>query len=217
MKGILAIWNDCAVGAERDYERWYTMEHFPERLSVPGFLRGWRYEALAGDPQFFTYYETETPDVLTTEAYLARLENPTPWTRRIMQTAFRRMSRTVCELTACTGALAGSHVVTARWQPGAAPASVETARRLAASDDVARVQAWTPARLQTPATEEVRGRGGQDTLIGGALIVDCVREADARAAGARLASHEYLTALGGAERCTIGIYRFLCTLTHAAD
>lgn len=217
MKGILAIWNDCAAGAEGDYERWYIAEHFPERLSVPGFLRGWRYEAVAGDPQFFTYYETERPDVLTSGPYLARLDDPTPWTRRIMQTAFRRMSRTVCELTASTGVLAGSHVVVARWQPAAAPASVEAALRLAASDNVARVQYWTAAGVQTPEMAEVKSRGGQDTLIGGALVLDCVREGDARVAGARLASDECLTALGGADRCTIGIYRFLCMRTHASE
>jgi hypothetical protein len=214
MKGILAIWNDCAVGAERDYERWYTTEHFPERLSIPGFLRGWRYEALAADPRFFTYYETETPEVLSSPAYVARLEHPTPWTSRIMETAFRRMSRTVCELTACTGAIAGSHVVTVRWQSGAASASIEIARRLAASDDVVRVQTWTAAGAQTPETREAKSRSGPDAVIGGALIADCVREADARAAAVRLASDDYQTMFGGADRCTIGIYRFLCTLSH---
>jgi hypothetical protein len=216
MNGILAIWHDCVAGAEPDYESWYTSEHLVERLNVPGFLRGWRYEAVDADPRFFTYYDTETVEVLSSPAYLERLDHPTPWTRRIMQSAFRLVSRTVCELTACSGALAGSHVVTLRWDTGVRPSAPgEVAMRLAGCDEVARAQAWTAARTQTPQTEEARVRGGQDALIGGAIVADCLREADARAVSARLASEGYLDALGCADRCTIGIYRLLCMLPRA--
>ncbi|GIR54406.1 MAG: hypothetical protein CM15mP62_18770 [Rhodospirillaceae bacterium] len=44
--GVLAIWNDCAVGSEETYEKWYQTEHLPERLSIPGFKNGRRYQAL---------------------------------------------------------------------------------------------------------------------------------------------------------------------------
>ena len=52
-KGILAIWNDCAKGEETNYENWYQNEHLPERLGVPGFIRGRRYENLVDSPKFF--------------------------------------------------------------------------------------------------------------------------------------------------------------------
>ena len=52
--GVLAIWNDCAVGSEETYEKWYQTEHLPERLSIPGFKNGRRYQALRGSPMYFT-------------------------------------------------------------------------------------------------------------------------------------------------------------------
>ena len=33
-KGILAIWNDCAVGQETVFEDWYRNEHLAERLAI---------------------------------------------------------------------------------------------------------------------------------------------------------------------------------------
>ena len=81
--GVLAIWNDCAQGHEAAYESWYMREHLPERLSLPGFRRGRRYSAIRPGPEFFTYYETDTPEVLATADYLDRVEDPTPMTQRM--------------------------------------------------------------------------------------------------------------------------------------
>src|SRR5689334_3313392 len=96
MTGILAVWNDCVPENEADYVRWYVGEHLPERVGVAGFRRGWRYEAVSADPHYFTYYDTDAPEVLESPAYLARLQNPTPWTRRIMTSTIRNATRTVC-------------------------------------------------------------------------------------------------------------------------
>ena len=48
MAGILAVWNDCAPEGLAHFERWYNREHLQERVAVPGFRRGRRYEAVAG-------------------------------------------------------------------------------------------------------------------------------------------------------------------------
>src|SRR6186997_2986294 len=101
--GILAIWNDCARGREAEFEEWYQHEHFYERIAVPGFLR------------YFCVYLTRSPDVLKSKAYLERLDNPTPMTRRIMSDAFRDMSRTVCHRTLRLGAMWGAAAVTVRF------------------------------------------------------------------------------------------------------
>jgi hypothetical protein len=47
--GILSVWNNIAPDVEDFYKRWYMSEHFPERLGVPGFLRGRRYAAIEAD------------------------------------------------------------------------------------------------------------------------------------------------------------------------
>ena len=85
MAGVLAIWNDCAPEGETHYERWYKCEHMQERVGVPGFRFGRRYERVGdADRRFFTYYEVANAGVLSSPAYVTRLENPTPWTTESM-------------------------------------------------------------------------------------------------------------------------------------
>jgi hypothetical protein len=110
-RGILAIWNDVAVGADAEFNHWHIREHLAERVAVPGFLRGRRYVALSGSPTYFTLYETETVDTLGSPAYHARLNDPTPWTRRVIP-LFRNGKRSACRVTASLGAGMGGTVAT---------------------------------------------------------------------------------------------------------
>ena len=57
--GVLAIWNGVAPGYEAEFVEWHVKEHIPERVGVPGFLRGRRYVAVDGAPAYFNFYETE--------------------------------------------------------------------------------------------------------------------------------------------------------------
>ncbi len=99
MLGCLLIWNDCVDGKEDIFEAWYREEHFPERMSVPGFLCGIRHQAIDGGyPRFFTYYVVKNTEVLSSEGYRKLLEKPTPRTTYIMADVFKNMSRTICEL-----------------------------------------------------------------------------------------------------------------------
>jgi hypothetical protein len=85
-EGILALWFDVDPSRRDEVDRWHIHEHFPERVSVPGFLRARRYERIGATPRpgadFLTLYEVQTVDVLASPAYLARLDNPTPLTRQ---------------------------------------------------------------------------------------------------------------------------------------
>ena len=83
--GFLAIWSDVRLEDETDYLHWLTREHTSERLGVEGFLRVRVYRSFeAGVRRYFIHYELRSPDVLGSEAYLARLNAPTPWSQRIM-------------------------------------------------------------------------------------------------------------------------------------
>ncbi|HZD92392.1 MAG TPA: hypothetical protein VE224_20035, partial [Pseudolabrys sp.] len=113
--GILAIWNDCVEGREAEFEAWFQGEHLEERLAVPGFLFGRRHEAISGANRYFNFYLTESPAVLTSPAYLERLDHPTPMTRQIMSEVFINMNRTVCRRTLRRGAFRGAYVVTVRF------------------------------------------------------------------------------------------------------
>jgi hypothetical protein len=121
-RGILAIWNDCAAGAEKAYEAWYRGEHLPERLSVPGFRAAWRFRAVDAAPEYFTFYETADPDVLFSEAYVGRVNNPTPLTRQIMSGTFLNTTRALCASVARTGAIRGALAVVVRYESGTADA-----------------------------------------------------------------------------------------------
>jgi hypothetical protein len=216
MAGILSVFNDIAPEGYEHFERWYNREHLQERVNVPGFRFGRRYELLSGgDRRFFAFYEVDSPDVLSSPAYVRRLENPTAWTRESM-TYFRNMVRTVCDLRAAAGDLVGSHAVVLRADEKMAPApdAGGVAEKLAGEPGVARVQLWTSAARQTPSdTAEMKVRG-KDQLAAGALVVECVRRADADRVAASLA--KLPVALGISGRTALGVYGLLCAYTNPA-
>ncbi len=217
MSAILVIWNDCAPEGRDHYERWYIREHILERVNVPGFRFGRRYEAIDGAPQFFTYYEVDDTEVLASPDYMERQQNPTPATTKSM-TYFRNMNRTVCDIVASAGLLSGSHVVTLRFAEPLADraAAAAFAAELATHDGVCRVHVWASSNLQTPAnTNEMQLRGGPDASVPGVLVVECVRRA-----GAEQIANDFRKqsppALGGAGTGAIGIYSFICAYERNA-
>lgn len=132
-KAAVAIWQDPRPEARAEYFEWHNREHMPERAAIPGFLRGRRYAALAGAPEFFTLYEARSLDVLTGPDYLARLDNPTPWTRRVAPQLENNV-RSLCEVALSLGPGAGGLAMT--WRYDVAPgreaehrAAVEAALR----------------------------------------------------------------------------------------
>ena len=83
--GFMAIWSDVGPGDFDFYHDWLLKEHFPERVGIPGFIAARVFQRQAGaDFQFFIIYETESPQVLASPAYVARLNNPTPMTQEVM-------------------------------------------------------------------------------------------------------------------------------------
>ena len=82
--GMLIVWMNIAPGHEEDFDGWFTRQHVPERVGVPGFRAGGRYEAIRGEPRFLSVYETDSPDVLSSAPYKERLNTPTEWTQRVM-------------------------------------------------------------------------------------------------------------------------------------
>jgi hypothetical protein len=116
--GVLAIWHDVEAGEEEtaDLFEWYNRQHHVERVDIPGFARARRYEAVAGGPRIFSRYDTTRPEVLASDAYRKRVDNPTDWTRRNMP-RYRNMSRTVCGLAARFGRGEGGKLASIRFDP----------------------------------------------------------------------------------------------------
>lgn len=100
--GVLAVLNNVDPSNEAEYSEWYQREHVAERVGIPGFRSGRRFRALDGDPKYLSVYETDSVDVLTSDAYLTVLNAPTEWTRQVMP-VFRDMRRCVCSVNARAG------------------------------------------------------------------------------------------------------------------
>jgi hypothetical protein len=94
---------DLPTNREEEVLAWHTTEHLPERLGVPGFNSGRRLVNISPDgPRFLIVYELDGPEVMTSDGYLERLNNPTPWTRRSLQ-AFQHGTRTMATVFARFG------------------------------------------------------------------------------------------------------------------
>lgn len=98
----VAMWYDIALELKGEFEDWHSHEHMPERLAIPGFLRGSRWIAASGESSYFVLYEVADLAVLTTGPYLERLNDPTPWSRKMMP-QHRNMVRSLCEVRATFG------------------------------------------------------------------------------------------------------------------
>jgi hypothetical protein len=177
--GILSIFNNVTPGREADFEHWFQSEHLAERLAVPGFLLGRRYQAMDADRQYFNYYLTETAGVLTSDAYLARVNDPTPMTRMVMSEVFRDMIRTVCERIFSAGERRGTHAIVARFsEPPDYPLLQSTINELLAEKTIVWGEVWSAFHAGVPVSEEERLRGG-DARIAACLLIETADEAEA--------------------------------------
>ncbi|HUQ76778.1 MAG TPA: hypothetical protein VM183_18815 [Burkholderiales bacterium] len=114
-EGVVAIWNGIRPEGRAEFYEWHSREHMPERVAIPGFLRGRRYIAAQAQPEFFTLYETVSVSVLSGPDYLARLNSPTEWTRRATQ-HFTDTSRSLCRVAVSLGPGAGGWLMTWRYE-----------------------------------------------------------------------------------------------------
>ena len=205
-RGILAIWNDRRPGTETEYEAWYRGEHLPERLSIPGFRAAWRYRAIEAEPEYFTFYETETPEVLFSKAYVKRVESPTELTRRIMSGIFTNATRALLTQAVRWGMLRGAFAVSVRFDSKPGSALESQLRTIASRDDALSTELWTVTRPDAPAELSAEQQlRGPDKSVAGAALVETTTEDEARAVAAALRS-----ALRAGPH--IGVYRLFCSL-----
>ena len=137
-QAFLAIWHDIDPAYEPEWHRWHSFEHMPERVGILGFLAGRRYMSpSARNHTCFTLYEGQDLAVFNSPAYLARLNAPTEWTRR-MAPAFQNFMRGACLCTAASGAGVGGAALTLRYSRdgGADAPAIDTARLFAAAKEI---------------------------------------------------------------------------------
>jgi hypothetical protein len=218
-KGALAIWNDVDPEAEADFVAWHVSEHIPERVDLPGFLRGRRYVAVEGRPKYFNIYETERTETLRSPHYLARLNDPSPWTRRVVA-HFRNTSRTICDVAASIGRGEGPWIEAIQLKDVEGVAlppkyESETMPALAADPAICGVHLLrgcpTDIRFNTA---ESKLRAAPDEAAEWILLVEAIDEGSLRQLRAAALSENSLTANGAFKLVARGLYRLQFCLCH---
>ena len=214
-QGVLAFWHDVAGGSEGEFDQWHLREHIPERVAVPGFLRARRYTTLGSPPRYFYFYETESVDTLRSPAYLARLADPTPWTRRTMPVV-RNNKRTACRVVDSRGAGLGGVIATLELGP--TPGREEelrawltgTALRSAGEHPgiVATHLLEGDASVSTAAvSDEKKLLATPDALVRWVALVESMDPATLEAVCQELLGPDALVRRGAADGSTLGFYR----------
>jgi len=92
--GLLLLMHDIPREIDEDFNKWYTEEHFSERLAVPGMRSVRRYRAIGSQPAYMIVYRSDSIDDFVSPAYRAVLDKPTSRSQRIL-TRFQNVVRAV--------------------------------------------------------------------------------------------------------------------------
>jgi len=100
-RGLLAIWAGIDSDYVAEYRKWQNCQHMTERVTIPGFYVGRRYQGVHGEAYFLMMYETSDTKVLKSAPYLNAINNATPWTREALshyQDTVRAIYRLICTI-----------------------------------------------------------------------------------------------------------------------
>jgi hypothetical protein len=161
-QAAVAMWWDIEPTQRAEFEHWHSHEHFPERLAIPGFRRGTRWANAQGGDGYFVIYELATYGTLTSPQYLERLNNPTPWSQKMMP-HHRHMIRSQCRVIESFGTGVSGFALTLRLSllpdDTASGQFVRALRELPAQRGIAGahlLHTQTPAAVQTT-EQKIRG------------------------------------------------------------
>lgn len=209
---------DVADGAIEAHDDWHTHEHFPERLAIPGFLRGSRWVAQDATPRYFVMYEVEDIATLTSAAYLERLNNPTPWTRSMMA-SYVGMRRALCHGVAGFGGGMGGSALLIRFAPDAGRdanlrewLACEALPPLVARAGIASARLFASG-AEAPVTSEQLIRGIDAGLQAAVVVTGYDRRALAALADDTLAATRFAANGASMRDWASGVYRLAYSLT----
>ena len=216
-KATVAIWCDVAFDVREEFDDWHAHEHMPERLAIPGFLRGSRWVAERG-AGYFILYEVQNEAVITGAAYLERLNNPTPWSRQMMP-HHRNMVRGLCRVDTSGGTALGQSLATVRFsaEPARSAGLLAWLRdALAAMPQreglVAAALLRDIGRAPARETAEQRLRGGGDAAPEWIALVSGYRAGAVANVLAQELSEGNMRQHGAAPGCVAGVYRLALAL-----
>ena len=101
-EGLLVIWADLDEDYRHTFRMWHNCEHVAERVTLPGFCAGYRYEGIDSAPNYIMFYETVDSRVLGDKPYLHSVNHPTLRTKDAIA-HFKNPVRTIYSLLAASG------------------------------------------------------------------------------------------------------------------
>jgi hypothetical protein len=202
---VLAFFHDIVAGREVEFEEWFQHEHLPERIAIPGFVMGRRFEAVSVDRAYFHFYVVRSVEDLKSDAYIARVNEPTPLTRTVMSEITKNVFRTVCRRVYRRGAMRGAAAVTVRLAGRSVEAELRTAiEELVRDRAVACGEIWQGVDpVEFSVSTEERLRGG-DCRLQTCLLLETLRVLEAEKIALALPNDFHAA--------DIGVYRFLCEI-----
>jgi hypothetical protein len=222
-RGAVAIWHDIAPEGREEFYAWHSREHMPQRVGVPGFLRGRRFIAIDADLEFLIIYETRSADVVRGPEYRASLNAPTPWTLATVK-HFRSVARALTQVAASLGTADGGIIATLR-------SNVADDRM--ALEPVVMAERVLPGLCELPGVAgahllvadmeasgevnaEQRARGAANAVPRWALLIEGWGDEASFIATVRQAvTPDRLWHLGATGTLSLGFYRHQITLTAA--
>ena len=221
--GAVAIWHDIAPEGRDEFYAWHGSEHMPERVGIPGFLRGRRFVAIDADLEFFNLYETRRVAVLRGEDYHTRLNSPTPWTLSTVK-HFRSVARSLAQVVASLGSADGGIIATLRYDVAGDRATAHPAAMAEhVLPELCKMPGIAGAHLLVADMEasgevnaEQRARGATNAVPRYALLVEgWGDEAPFIAATRDALTLDRLQPFGAIEPLRLGFYRHQITVTAA--
>lgn len=214
----VAMWWSIRPERRGEFGDWHSHEHFPERMSIPGFRRGSRWTSTTDPDGFFVLYELDAYETLSSKGYLDRLNAPTPWSAKMMPHHLG-MVRSQCRIATSFGGGIASALATVRLSPEAGRAADlrsgldETLKALATRPGLTGAHLLlTETPLTAGPTTEQRIRGADKeadwiVLVGGyePVAVDEVL--------AGVLSPQTLRVNGAREPVAVGTYRLAFAMT----
>ncbi len=218
-RAAVAMWWSIPPDQRSEFGDWHSHEHFPERMSIPGFKRGSRWTSALDAEGLFVLYELEQYEILTSKEYLDRLNAPTPWSAKMMPHHLN-MVRSQCRVDASFGGGVAMTLATIRLSPETGNESSLRGTLVETLDELSSKPGLTGAHLlltDTPLTsaltteQQIRGTDGAADWI--VLLSGYDREVVHEVVSKRL-STPVLRSMGAQDNVIAGRYALEFTMTR---
>lgn len=217
-KAAVAMWWSVDPAQRAEFGDWHSHEHFPERMSIPGFMRGSRWTSTRDAVGFFVMYELDAYETLSSKGYLDRLNAPTPWSRKMMPHHLG-MVRSQCRIEASFGGGIATSLATIRLSPENGRVGALKESLLERLRETSPKPGMTGAHLLLTDAPKLAGQTAEQKIRGADQQADWIvllsgyDDAAVAAAAADLSSPTQLTEMGAAGTATAGVYRLAFAMT----